>query len=256
MPLTQIQLKNKWKQYYETKDIKIRNELVLNYEYLANATASRLMKKKNVCLDFEDIRNYGIIGLCEAVENFNPEKKTTFITFAISKIKYLIIEYQRNLMWASRTVTKRKMQYRNCVTNLQSELGRNPERQEILKIWNGTEDQFNQAENDFYTSDPISTTSTFTNNLENEIAFEDVLVDRNVNIENDFQKKEFLGIVKQSLQTLRPNYQSVMQMRYYDDMIFKDIAEKMHLSESRVYQIHIKCLEKMKKNINKELESV
>lgn len=255
MPLTQTQLKNKWEQYYKTKDVNLRNELILNYEYLTKKTAGKLMKKRHVCLDFEDVQSYGVIGLCEAVESFNPEKNVTFITFAISKIKYLIMESQRNLEWTSRTVTKQKIQYKDCVINLQSQLGRNPERQEILKIWNGTEDQFNQAENDFHKSDPISTTSAFLNDLDNEITFEAALVDKNVNIEEDFQKKELSGIVRQSLQALRPNYQSLMQMRYYDEMSFREIAAKMNLTESRVYQIHIKCLGKMRKNIDEELES-
>lgn len=71
------------KEYQRTKDVEIRNQIIENNLSLIYSIIYRYNKAGNdACFEFEDLINEGVIGLISAIENFDPDRQTTFSTYA------------------------------------------------------------------------------------------------------------------------------------------------------------------------------
>lgn len=82
-----------FKRYRETKDKKIRDELVLRYTYMANILAH---KYNSAGIEFEDVYQVACMGVVLAVERFDPDRGVQFATFATPTILGEIRRFMRD----------------------------------------------------------------------------------------------------------------------------------------------------------------
>jgi RNA polymerase sigma factor (sigma-70 family) len=77
-------LKDLFCEYYKTKDIKLRNQLVLKNKHLAYKIAHQVQSQSNY--NFDDLKQEALLCLVKAVENYNPTVGA-FSTYAHIRIK-------------------------------------------------------------------------------------------------------------------------------------------------------------------------
>ena len=68
-----------FKQYKETGDKKIRDELIIKYTYMAKILAYKFVRSG---VDYDDLYQVACMGLMLAVERFDPDRGVQFATFA------------------------------------------------------------------------------------------------------------------------------------------------------------------------------
>ena len=68
-----------FKQYKETGDKKIRDELVIKHTYMAKILAHKFTRSG---VDYDDLYQVACMGLMLAVERFDPDRGVQFATFA------------------------------------------------------------------------------------------------------------------------------------------------------------------------------
>ena len=61
-----------WKSYRKTKDPSIRNRLVKQYLPLVKYVAGKLAVGMPQNVEFDDLVSYGVIGLFDAIDKFDP----------------------------------------------------------------------------------------------------------------------------------------------------------------------------------------
>ena len=66
--------------------------------------------------DEEDLVSYGIIGLIDAIERFEPDRNLRFETYAIPRIKGAIIDELRSIDWVPRSVRTKARAVEQAVT--------------------------------------------------------------------------------------------------------------------------------------------
>lgn len=91
----------------EREAAQLRDRLVVNYSPLVKYSASRVGARVPGVLDQEDIISWGILGLLDAVETYDPEragKKVKFESYAISKIRWSILDHLRSQDWVPRRI--------------------------------------------------------------------------------------------------------------------------------------------------------
>ncbi|MFM8973131.1 MAG: sigma-70 family RNA polymerase sigma factor, partial [Actinomycetota bacterium] len=69
-----------------------RERLILNYSPLVKFVAGRVASGLPQNVDQSDLVSYGIFGLIDAIEKFEPDRGFKFETYAISRIKGAIID--------------------------------------------------------------------------------------------------------------------------------------------------------------------
>ena len=102
-----IELRDMWRRYKGSGDPQARERLVMAYSPLVKYVAGRMASGLPSHVDEADLVSYGLGGLINAIERFEPERAIKFETYAITRIKGAIIDELRSLDWVPRSVRAR-----------------------------------------------------------------------------------------------------------------------------------------------------
>jgi RNA polymerase sigma factor for flagellar operon FliA len=110
----------------------LRDRLVVNYAPLVRYVAGRTAGRIGGPLDQEDLISSGLVGLLGAVETFDPGRRTKFESYAISKIRWSILDELRRADPLSRRTRLRAHQIDRARDELFQKLGRTPTESELV----------------------------------------------------------------------------------------------------------------------------
>jgi RNA polymerase sigma factor for flagellar operon FliA len=110
----------------------LRDRLVVNYSPLVRYVAGRTAGRVAGPLDQEDLVSSGLVGLLGAVETFDPGRRTKFESYAISKIRWSILDELRKVDPLSRRTRLRAHQIDRARDELVQKLGRTPTESELV----------------------------------------------------------------------------------------------------------------------------
>lgn len=79
-----------------------RDRLIESHMYLVHAAAGRMKKSYGKYLSVDELVGYGIEGLIEAVDRFDPSRGASFATFSFYRIRDAMLDGLRRAGWYSR----------------------------------------------------------------------------------------------------------------------------------------------------------
>ena len=118
----------------ERQEAQLRDRLVVNYSPLVKYVASRVGARVPGAVEQEDMISWGVLGLLDAIETYDPDrpgKKAKFESYAISKIRWAILDQLRSQDWVPRRVRLRAQEIDAATAKLTQELRRRPTENEI-----------------------------------------------------------------------------------------------------------------------------
>ena len=121
-----IELRDLWRKYKSTADERAREQLVVAYSPLVKYVAGRMSSGLPAHVEEADLISYGLIGLINAIERFEPERGLTFETYAMVSIRGAIIDELRYIDWVPRSVRARAKAVEQAYQRLEAELHRAP----------------------------------------------------------------------------------------------------------------------------------
>src|SRR6478609_6320326 len=130
-----------WQQYKERSTAEARERLILHYSPLVKFVAGRVAAGLPQNIEQSDLVSYGIFGLIDAIDKFDPGRGYKFETYAISRIKGAIIDELRSIDWVPRSVRAKARSIERAYSKLENELRRSPEDREVAKELGMTEDE-------------------------------------------------------------------------------------------------------------------
>ena len=110
----------------------LRDRLVVNYSPLVRYVAGRTAGRASGTFDQEDLISSGLVGLLGAVETYDPGRRTKFESYAISKIRWSILDELRKVDPLSRRTRLRAHQIDRARDELVQKLGRAPTESELV----------------------------------------------------------------------------------------------------------------------------
>lgn len=239
-----------WEQYYITRDVQIRNQIIEKYSYLVKIIALKLRSVYQQFGDVEDIVNEGIIALMDVIEKYDISKNTKFETYASIRIRGSIIDYVRKQDWIPRKVKSDYKVVKEAEKFLSNKLGRLPNDSEIAEYLKLGINEYNNIINNAYGTSMLS--------------FEELLGEANV-IDNatsnnydlpeqEIESKELKKVLVRSINQLNEKEKLVISLYYKEEIKLKEIAEILNVSNSRVSQIHTSALQKLEKSVENYLK--
>lgn len=122
-----------WTAFRVSADRASREALILAYEPLVSAVASRLPAATRDHWELNDLRSCGLLGLIDAIDRFGPQSPpAAFRSYAAQRIRGAIYDELRRLDWLPRTIRRHVISYRTAADQLSSDLGRTPASAEVL----------------------------------------------------------------------------------------------------------------------------
>jgi len=110
----------------------LRDRLVVNYSPLVRYVAGRTVGRIGGPLDQEDLVSSGLVGLLGVVEIFDPGRRTKVESYAISKIRWSILDELRKADPLSRRTRLRAHQIERARDELVQKLGQAPTESELV----------------------------------------------------------------------------------------------------------------------------
>jgi len=120
-----------WAEYKTLGDRATRDRLILHYSPLVKFVAGRVLSRLPDTLDGADLVSYGILGLIDAIEKFDPERGFKFETYAVPRIRGAILDELRSIDWVPRSVRAKARAADQAYTKLEHKLQRSPTDEEL-----------------------------------------------------------------------------------------------------------------------------
>jgi RNA polymerase sigma factor for flagellar operon FliA len=120
----------------ERQEGQLRDRLVVNYSPLVKYVASRVGARVPGAVEQEDMFSWGVLGLLVAIETYDPErlgKRAKFDSYAISKIRWAILDQLRSQDWVPCRVRPRAQQVEAARTKLTQVHRRSPTETEVAR---------------------------------------------------------------------------------------------------------------------------
>jgi len=236
-----------WQSYKSNGDAVAKEELLLHYLGLVKYIVRRMMPKYSSFNEYDDLLNCGMLGLIDAVDKFDLQHGVQFETYASTRIRGEIIDYMRSQDWAPSSMRKKLNAISSAYEQLESRNGRHPTDDELAR------------EVDM----PVASVQKLmaTNHMFNLVSFEDTLrtgfsateiaAPEDETPENVLLRNETSKLLAEAIEMLPEKERLVITLYYYEDLLLRDIAELLGVTESRVSQIHSKALTKLRAKMQK-----
>src|SRR6201982_3675355 len=140
-----IELRDLWRRYKATGDERAREPLGVASPPLVKYVSGRMASALPAHVDEADLISYGLVGLINAIERFEPAREIKFETYAITRIKGAIIDELRSLDWVPRSVRARAREIEKANAKLEHQLQRAPTDEEMARELKVTPEEFQEA---------------------------------------------------------------------------------------------------------------
>jgi RNA polymerase sigma factor for flagellar operon FliA len=204
-------------------------------------------------LDREDAIAYGTEGLIQAVDNFDPERGTTFASFAIRRIRGSILDAIRRNDLLPRSIRKNTRELEKANLELANMLGRWPTVKELsLKVGMPIEQVrgiMGHSNSRVVSLEKLMGDDTTDGMPRWEAPDPDNYVDPAMATD----RKAVLQLLGSALGTLSHRDKEIVRLRYVRALPFHEIGKVMNLSESRVCQLHKRILSSLNKRLRKDM---
>jgi RNA polymerase sigma factor for flagellar operon FliA len=237
-----------WTRFAQTRDPHLRQELILQYVPLVRYVIGRMALHLPAILDSEDILGYGMIGLIEAVDRFDPAHGVKFETYAIQRIRGSILDALRSLNLLSRSASKRARELEQAYLALQQEHGRMPTEEEVCRYLHLSPEEYARALQDASHAMVSLDAATVLQGDEDEpMSLLAVLPDEtSPDPEQEAMRSELRRALIQAIEHLPERDRLVISLYYYEDLTLKEISAVLEVSESRVSQLHTAAMLKLR----------
>jgi RNA polymerase sigma factor for flagellar operon FliA len=144
-PATLDLVNDLWSSYKREGTAEARERLILHYSPLVKFVAGRVAAGLPQSIEQSDLVSYGIFGLIDAIDKFDPGRGFKFETYAIARIKGAIIDELRSIDWVPRSVRAKARAIERAYSKLENELKRRPDDPEVARELGMSEPELNQV---------------------------------------------------------------------------------------------------------------
>lgn len=219
----------------------VRDKIVLEHLPLVKAIAIRVHENLPVHVDVDDLVHAGVLGLFDAVDKYDPNKKVQFHSYAKHRIKGAILDSLRQMDWASRDLRRRQKQIDTVTRELALKLGRTPSDGEVAEEMGVDLARWNRILMELRSLGTVSASG----GDEERDHLQEFAANRELAPDRMCAQEQLRSTLARAIGTLPERYQRVVWLYYSNDMTMKEIGEVMGVNESRVSQIHKNALQKM-----------
>jgi RNA polymerase sigma factor for flagellar operon FliA len=213
--------------------------------------AGRVTSSRLSPVDTDDLVGYGVIGLIDAIDRFDPSRGVKFETYASVRIKGAIIDELRKLSWVPRSALKKITALNRAREELMDMLGREPNDEEVASSLEITVEDLRKIEG-YINYLSVSSLEDVIFATDDDMCLSSVVEDtRSPKPEEVLEKKERYSALKDAIEVLGEKDKLLMSLYYYEKMTLKEIGEVMGISESRVCQLHSRAILRLRDNLKK-----
>jgi RNA polymerase sigma factor for flagellar operon FliA len=220
-----------------------RQQLLQENLSLVHHVARQLSRALAAPADFDELVSCGAIGLMNALDAFEPERGLAFSTFAVPRIRGAILDELRRQDHVPRSVRRKTRDIAAARETLTRIFGRPATDEELaehigidlntLWRWQSEAESAVQVSLDHSAGDSDSGRAT---------PCEVLALESTIAVEDEVNREQERELLHRALGRLKEQDRIVLTLYYFEELKLHEIADILHLTESRVSQIRTKAL--------------
>ena len=225
------------------------------YAPLVKYVVDRLALHLPKSVERDDLISAAIIGLFDALEKYDASKGTKFETYAIWRIRGAILDELRSLDWASRSIRRKARNVEEVARELGQRLGRAATEEEVADALNLSPVELSRLLDEVHGTALLSLSKSVSSDEDQDfIQLEDIVDDpAHRDALDQIETDEAREVLLETIDGLPEQQRLVVALYYYEEMTLKEIGEALHISESRVSQIHTRAVKTLKARLGRVL---
>ncbi len=241
-----------FRKYANTKDLELRDELVLKYLYIAEILTKKYINRG---IDYDDLYQVASLALIYAVERFDVGKGYEFSSFATPTIIGEIKKYFRDKGWMIR-VPRRLQELAKKVNDakevLQQELKRPVKVSDIAKYLNCKETEVFEAMEASMVYTPKSLDVAYSGDDSDQEIFLASLIGKE---DKEFKELEDRDFIERCLEKLDKVEAMIISRRFLEGRTQVQVAEELGVSQMTVSRMEKKLIAKFREDYHRICKS-
>jgi RNA polymerase sigma factor for flagellar operon FliA len=240
-----------WADYKAAADPEVREQLILQYSPLVKYVAGRVAVGLPQNVEQSDLVSYGIFGLIDAIEKFDPARGYKFETYAIARIKGAILDELRSIDWVPRSVRAKARTLEAAYAKLEAQLHRTPTDDELAEELQVTDGQLQTmlSQISFVGLVALDEMLSVGGDRGESLTLGDTIADAGEGPVAAYEVEEMRQILAEAIGRMPEREKIVLTLYYYEGLTLAEIGQVLGVTESRVCQIHTKAVLQLRSKI-------
>jgi RNA polymerase sigma factor for flagellar operon FliA len=241
-----------WVRYKDSASRQIRDQLIVHYSPLVKYVAGRVAVGLPQNVEQSDLVSYGIFGLIDAIEKFDPARGYKFETYAIARIKGAILDELRSIDWVPRSVRAKARALEKAYAKLEGELHRTPSDDELAAELEYTAEQLQTVlgQISFVGLVALDEMLSVGGDRGESLTLGDTIADGAEGPVGLYEVEEMRHILAQAINRMPERETIVLTLYYYEGLTLAEIGQVLGVTESRVCQIHTKAILQLRSRLS------
>jgi RNA polymerase sigma factor for flagellar operon FliA len=237
-----------WEEFKRSGSPQARERLILHYAPLVKYVASRVATGLPATVEQADLVSYGMFGLIDGLDKFEPARGNKFETYAIPRIKGAIIDELRAMDWVPRSVRFKAREIEKAYADLEAMLKRAPTEKEVAERLGISVPELHDiiSQVSFVSVLQLDELLSVGGDRGEQVSLLDTLADRGTDPTTGLESQETRGILAAAINSLSEREKIVITLYYFEGLTLAEIGEILGVTESRVCQIHTKAVHQLR----------
>jgi RNA polymerase sigma factor for flagellar operon FliA len=216
-----------------------RDELVERYRPYVYSIVKQVLQTFPVRVEFDELVSYGIVGLLEAADRYDPRRKVSFVTFSYYRIKGAIFDGLRQMGILTRTPNDAWVRRESVLNDLVQTAADDETESSAATV----EDEIKTVEKFVDSLIPAYLLSLSEENAP------DVADSRELpNVAVEF--RETVRLVRETVNELPGREKEIIEALYFKHLSTTDLAKQMGVNKSWVSRLHSKAVNRLRQRLS------
>jgi len=233
-----------WEAYKADGARPLRDQLIIHYSPIVKYVAARVGAGLPSSVDPADLVSYGIFGLIDAIERFEPERGIRFETYAANRIRGAILDELRHVDWVPRSLRAKARGIEVAEARLEAELGRSPTDHELARALSIGVGSLRATLTTLSNVALVALDDTLTGgDGEGAVTLVETLSDASiVGPSEAMERADVRRSLHKAIASLPERHRLVLGLYYVEELTLAEIGRALGVTESRVCQIHTRAV--------------
>ena len=213
---------------------------------LVKRIAYHLMSRLPDSVQVDDLIQAGMLGLLEAIKNYDASQGASFDTYAGIRIRGSMLDEVRRSDWTPRSVHKKSRMVSEAIRTIENKSGREARDIDVAAYLGIPIDEYNHILQDSSSCHVFSVeelSQTGDSYLEQALNEEEDLTD-------GLSREGFEQALANAIMALPERERLVISLYYDEELNLREIGEVLNVSESRVSQISTQAILRLRSRLS------
>ncbi|MCL1630860.1 FliA/WhiG family RNA polymerase sigma factor [Sporolactobacillus sp. CPB3-1] len=238
-----------WDRWIQNRDPEAANCLLEIYLPLVQYHVQRISSGLPRNIDRGELQSFGMLGLYDALEKFDPHRDLKFDTYASFRVRGAILDGLRKEDWMPRSTREKSKKIEKAAEQIEHQKMRTATLEEVADACGMQPEEVSQVLSESLLSNLLSLDDSSSGKGAefSSSAIEDIQA---VQPEKKLIDEENREQLAREIDKLNEKERLVVSLFYFEELTLTEIGQILNLSTSRISQIHSKALFKLRQYLS------